>query len=622
MVGIMLDKSKQFFSLFAGQEMLDNRERLAVKWMVECDATNLPLPPGWEAKFDRNTGKYFFIDHSTKTTSWQDPRIAYYGPQAYQQAAMQYQMQMQQQQRQRPQVPSSHPQSQTAQQSSQFPRAAATQAQPPRPPATTPQPPATTSQPRATTPQPRATTPQPRATIPQPPTAAPPKPTQPAPSTSQTTSSNTIEMTTLSSSQSRSTSVTPQHESTLHGSRETVATLSDDDKARITRLMKSEFKDVDENVVVTVLNSANFNEQDTRFVLKEQQDEARKERKRKEEEQRLRKEREQRAKREAEEKLRKEKEERARKQKEDARRTELLQKLQKEFRGIDSTVITGILDAANYDETKATTILREQENERKREEQRRAESAKRAERVAQVNARKEAEEKSRKERQAKEKVLEEQRASDNLSVTFQGEFKDIDEKIIESTIKFVGYDEKKARAALKAYRDRNNTTTSSATRSPQTSTTQAKVVKTLKGNRPGHNLNQPESSTSASTEAIRMPIPQPVPSTAPKQSNLASREPAPRQSNQASRERSARVSPTVPVASKNKVQYKSAIASIPVGPQPEFRKSANLDNLSKDRVIVAGPSIENCNGPQNIHAGPSVVPSQKQTPKDWRVLLS
>eukprot|EP00105_Crassostrea_gigas_P025040 XP_011445484.1 PREDICTED: uncharacterized protein LOC105340920 isoform X2 [Crassostrea gigas] len=45
------------------------------------NAAGPPLPPGWEARWDRNQGAYFFIDHSTKKTTWIDPRIAMYQPQ-------------------------------------------------------------------------------------------------------------------------------------------------------------------------------------------------------------------------------------------------------------------------------------------------------------------------------------------------------------------------------------------------------------------------------------------------------------------------------------------------------------------------------------------------------------
>merc|ERR1712038_1824503 len=36
-----------------------------------------PLPPGWDTKFDSRTGRYYFINHYTKTTVWEDPRVKY-----------------------------------------------------------------------------------------------------------------------------------------------------------------------------------------------------------------------------------------------------------------------------------------------------------------------------------------------------------------------------------------------------------------------------------------------------------------------------------------------------------------------------------------------------------------
>ncbi|KAL5012470.1 hypothetical protein ScPMuIL_011021 [Solemya velum] len=41
----------------------------AVKWFP-------PLPAGFEARWDPNQKAYFFINHSTKTTTWQDPRFS------------------------------------------------------------------------------------------------------------------------------------------------------------------------------------------------------------------------------------------------------------------------------------------------------------------------------------------------------------------------------------------------------------------------------------------------------------------------------------------------------------------------------------------------------------------
>lgn len=34
-----------------------------------------PLPPGWEIKVDPQTGWPFFVDHNSRTTTWNDPRV-------------------------------------------------------------------------------------------------------------------------------------------------------------------------------------------------------------------------------------------------------------------------------------------------------------------------------------------------------------------------------------------------------------------------------------------------------------------------------------------------------------------------------------------------------------------
>ncbi|KAF6778738.1 hypothetical protein AHF37_01698 [Paragonimus kellicotti] len=38
----------------------------------------LPLPPNWETRFDVELQRWFFVDHANKSTSWEDPRPAYY----------------------------------------------------------------------------------------------------------------------------------------------------------------------------------------------------------------------------------------------------------------------------------------------------------------------------------------------------------------------------------------------------------------------------------------------------------------------------------------------------------------------------------------------------------------
>lgn len=35
---------------------------------------SFPLPSGWEVANDIETGKVYYVDHSTKKTQWIDPR--------------------------------------------------------------------------------------------------------------------------------------------------------------------------------------------------------------------------------------------------------------------------------------------------------------------------------------------------------------------------------------------------------------------------------------------------------------------------------------------------------------------------------------------------------------------
>ncbi|PAA56914.1 hypothetical protein BOX15_Mlig020575g2, partial [Macrostomum lignano] len=60
----------------------------AVSMATQANAyLNYPLPPGWQSKLDASSGRYFFVDHNNKRTSWVDPRPAYYAAQA---SAMHY----------------------------------------------------------------------------------------------------------------------------------------------------------------------------------------------------------------------------------------------------------------------------------------------------------------------------------------------------------------------------------------------------------------------------------------------------------------------------------------------------------------------------------------------------
>ncbi|XP_055715898.1 uncharacterized protein LOC129809810 isoform X5 [Phlebotomus papatasi] len=42
---------------------------------MECQSDSNKLPPGWDEKYDPNSGLYFYINYITKTTTFDDPRI-------------------------------------------------------------------------------------------------------------------------------------------------------------------------------------------------------------------------------------------------------------------------------------------------------------------------------------------------------------------------------------------------------------------------------------------------------------------------------------------------------------------------------------------------------------------
>lgn len=74
-----------------------------------------PLPPGWEAKYDPNHRRYYFINHATRQTTWVDPRTT--APQ--QQAGWSGAQQTAQQTAQQSQQPSTSGQRQHIQQEDQ-----------------------------------------------------------------------------------------------------------------------------------------------------------------------------------------------------------------------------------------------------------------------------------------------------------------------------------------------------------------------------------------------------------------------------------------------------------------------------------------------------------------------
>ncbi|CAH8502446.1 unnamed protein product [Schistosoma rodhaini] len=48
---------------------------------MSSDYSDKPLPPNWESRLDSESGLWFYINHEEKTTSWDDPRPAYYSAQ-------------------------------------------------------------------------------------------------------------------------------------------------------------------------------------------------------------------------------------------------------------------------------------------------------------------------------------------------------------------------------------------------------------------------------------------------------------------------------------------------------------------------------------------------------------
>eukprot|EP00040_Diaphanoeca_grandis_P012617 m.63917 g.63917 ORF g.63917 m.63917 type:complete len:160 (+) comp23362_c3_seq2:125-604(+) len=42
---------------------------------LQQDAAPIILPPGWEARLDKQSNKLYYINHTTKTTSWEKPTL-------------------------------------------------------------------------------------------------------------------------------------------------------------------------------------------------------------------------------------------------------------------------------------------------------------------------------------------------------------------------------------------------------------------------------------------------------------------------------------------------------------------------------------------------------------------
>jgi len=42
-------------------------------WILNDSNSDVDLPPNWERRLDRNSGRYFYVDHVNKATSWSHP---------------------------------------------------------------------------------------------------------------------------------------------------------------------------------------------------------------------------------------------------------------------------------------------------------------------------------------------------------------------------------------------------------------------------------------------------------------------------------------------------------------------------------------------------------------------
>jgi len=65
-----------------GRKYFVNHAEKKTQWENPREQVNKPttLPPGWESRIDPATGKQFFIDHNTKTTHWTAPVVAVSSP--------------------------------------------------------------------------------------------------------------------------------------------------------------------------------------------------------------------------------------------------------------------------------------------------------------------------------------------------------------------------------------------------------------------------------------------------------------------------------------------------------------------------------------------------------------
>jgi WW domain len=55
------------------QEQQQQQQQEQIVQQQQQQQEDAPLPPGWEAKYDAGQNRVFYVDHNTRTTTWERP---------------------------------------------------------------------------------------------------------------------------------------------------------------------------------------------------------------------------------------------------------------------------------------------------------------------------------------------------------------------------------------------------------------------------------------------------------------------------------------------------------------------------------------------------------------------
>ena len=72
--GIAAKFSTAFYAPFNRDQHEDGHDESSEDEATETDLSDTPLPSGWESRIIQSSGRIFYVDHNTKTTTWTDPR--------------------------------------------------------------------------------------------------------------------------------------------------------------------------------------------------------------------------------------------------------------------------------------------------------------------------------------------------------------------------------------------------------------------------------------------------------------------------------------------------------------------------------------------------------------------